>query len=191
MNAVTTPATGDRAAWRQWCRARRAEFAASSHFATAQADLQRHLADLLVQLEPELLGLYWPLSGEFALGAPTWPAALPQAFKADRRMQYRRWLQAADPGAQPPMVDECGIPCADGETVVPDVVLVPCVGYAPSGGRLGYGGGYYDRWLASHPHVTAIGVAWSGCALSDAQLGMLDHDIPLSLILTEKGVVHG
>jgi 5-formyltetrahydrofolate cyclo-ligase len=87
-------------------------------------------------------------------------------------------------------VDECGLPAPDaGPEVVPDVVLVPCVGYTRSGWRLGYGGGYFDRWLALHPHVTAVGVAWSASEIEQADWEAQPHDRPLTLIVTEAGVV--
>jgi 5,10-methenyltetrahydrofolate synthetase len=67
-------------------------------------------------------------------------------------------------------------------------VLVPCVGYTHDGHRLGYGGGYFDRWLAEHPSVTSIGIAWSGSELGADELGAQAHDQALTLIVTERGV---
>ena len=99
-------------------------------------------------------------------------------------MHYRLWN-----GTAPTAVDECGIPASDGTVVVPDVVLVPCVGYTESGFRLGYGGGFFDRWLAAHPQVCAVGVAWSGARIDDAVLAPALHDVRLTLIVTETGPI--
>ena len=85
------------------------------------------------------------------------------------------------------MVDECGIGTGDGAAALPDVVVVPCVGFTAAGHRLGYGGGYYDRWLAAHPHVVAVGVAWSNAELDLATFAPQPHDVPLSFIVTEHG----
>jgi len=65
---------------------------------------------------------------------------------------------------------------------------VPCVGFSADGYRLGYGAGYFDRWLAQHPDVTAIGVAWSGSKIDAEALDVQPHDQPLALIVTERGV---
>ncbi|MGH8798134.1 MAG: 5-formyltetrahydrofolate cyclo-ligase, partial [Caldimonas sp.] len=73
--------------------------------------------------------------------------------------------------------------------VMPDVVLVPCVGYTESGWRLGYGGGYFDRWLAAHGQVCAVGVAWSVARLDEDELVPQPHDMRLALIVTERGPV--
>ena len=88
-----------------------------------------------------------------------------------------------------PVIAAGGIASAAGPVVVPDVVLVPCVGYAAGNYRLGYGGGYFDRYLAKHPHVTTVGVAWSFTELGPEQFSAQPHDIPLTLIVTERGVV--
>jgi 5,10-methenyltetrahydrofolate synthetase len=101
-------------------------------------------------------------------------------------MHYRAWDRS-----EPTVRDECGLLSTAGAPVTPDVVLVPCLGYTRSGFRLGYGGGYYDRWLAANPHVTAVGIAWSATELSDAELAPQPHDQALMLIITEQGVVGG
>jgi 5,10-methenyltetrahydrofolate synthetase len=139
-----------------------------------------------------MLGLYWPHRAEFnavaaVTGDPTLAklrAALPFAQRTPVQMHYRAW-----DGQPPAALDERGIPTCEGAPVVPDVVLVPCVGFTASGYRLGYGGGYFDRWLAAHPGVTAIGVAWAEAEIDEASLQPQPHDLTLTLIVTERGVV--
>ena len=170
----------------------RRAFVAGSGFKAAEAALARHLTQLLTELGPRSLGLYWPHRCEFNAVAALEPLAtrsklpllLPFAHRAPIRMHYRAWDRAP-----PVLVDECGIATASGAPAVPDVVLVPCVGFSPSGCRLGYGGGYFDRWLAQHPHVTAIGVAWAAGLIDDAAFAAEPHDRPMTLIVTEHGVV--
>jgi 5-formyltetrahydrofolate cyclo-ligase len=99
-------------------------------------------------------------------------------------MHYRRW-----DGMPPTLADDCGIPCCTGVSVVPEVVLVPCLGYTAQGLRLGYGGGYFDRWLALHPGAVAVGVAWAESEIDEHALQKEPHDLALSLIVTEHGVV--
>ncbi|CAN5117491.1 hypothetical protein BH11PSE10_BH11PSE10_09090 [soil metagenome] len=96
-------------------------------------------------------------------------------------MDYRRW-----DGGPPTVADECGIPSSNGAVVIPDVVLVPCLGFTREGYRLGYGGGYFDRWLAAHPGVTSIGIAWG---IGEASFAVQAHDQALTVIVTEAGVV--
>jgi 5-formyltetrahydrofolate cyclo-ligase len=40
-------------------------------------------------------------------------------------------------------------------------VIIPMLAFDKKGNRLGYGAGYYDRFLSSHPHLTRIGIAFS------------------------------
>jgi 5-formyltetrahydrofolate cyclo-ligase len=149
------------------------------------------LAPVLRQLEPEVLGLYWAIRSEFNAvaciaadkGLGDGARALPYCTRSPRTMQYRRW-----DGTPPTLQDECGIPSTAGAVVVPDVVLVPCVGYAAGGWRLGYGGGFFDRWLAANPGVTTIGVAWSCGEMGAHEFVPEPHDRPLDLIVTERGI---
>ena len=185
-------ASPDRQGLRRRMLAERESFAAGPRSREASDALTAQLGRLLADLEPASLGLYWPLRGEFnaieALqdrqGSTKLPLALPFARRQPRAMHYRAW-----DGAPPEGVDECGLPApAIGPEVVPDVVLVPCVAFTRSGYRLGYGGGYFDRWLALHPGVAAVGIAWSQAELSEAEFAPQAHDQRLTLILTEDGV---
>ena len=181
-----------RKALRQTLLARRDEFVGGPQGAAANGALAKGLSSILIDLEPELLGVYWPIRSEFNAPAllaadtllATCPLALPFACKQPVQMHYRRWN-----GAAPTLRDECGIFTSEGAPAVPDVVLVPCLGFTRGGFRLGYGGGYFDRWLAQHPDVTAVGVAWSVGELADTAFEPHVFDQTLTLIVTENGVV--
>jgi 5,10-methenyltetrahydrofolate synthetase len=154
------------------------------------------LTETLLALEPELIGAYWPHRSEFnavlALDTdPTLaklPIALPFAQRAAQgrpaRMHFRAWDRKT-----PKLIDEVGIAASDGPEVVPDVMLVPCVGFTRAGFRLGYGGGFFDRWLAEHPHATTVGIAWAFSEIDDSVFQAQPHDLPLTIIITERGVV--
>ncbi|MZP29878.1 5-formyltetrahydrofolate cyclo-ligase [Heliobacterium undosum] len=79
-------------------------------------------------------------------------------------------------------------------TVVPvepaslDLVIVPGVAFDRQGNRLGYGAGYYDRFLPSlRPEAQKIALAFD---LQIAhQICPDDHDIPMDWIITESGVI--
>ncbi|MDQ6680886.1 MAG: 5-formyltetrahydrofolate cyclo-ligase [Pseudomonadota bacterium] len=170
----------------------RAQFAGTASANAAALALGRELRRVIAELEPQCLGLYWPRGSEFnapavfaveqGLAKPA--LALPFAHRTPPRMDYRLW-----DGEAPRALDECGIAASDGPATVPDVVVVPCVGYTESGFRLGYGGGYFDRWLAQHCPVCAVGVAWSAARLDEAVFGPQPHDIRLAFVVTERGPV--
>lgn len=68
------------------------------------------------------------------------------------------------------------------------LVLVPGLAFDPSGGRLGQGGGFYDRWLADYAGCTA---ALCRTALLLPQVPRAPHDRGVELVLTEHGPVPG
>ncbi|MFZ5765898.1 MAG: 5-formyltetrahydrofolate cyclo-ligase [Thermodesulfobacteriota bacterium] len=68
-----------------------------------------------------------------------------------------------------------------------DAVLVPGSVFDNHGGRLGYGGGYYDRFLAdAAPQALRIGLAFELQVVQ--QLPLLAHDQPLHYLVTEKTI---
>lgn len=68
-----------------------------------------------------------------------------------------------------------------------DVVLVPGSVFDPKGGRLGYGGGYYDRFLTRDaPQARRVGLAYALQML--AQVPMQAHDQYMDMIMTEREI---
>jgi len=70
---------------------------------------------------------------------------------------------------------------------VPDLVLMPLLGFDNQGTRLGYGGGYYDRTLTVLPKKPLlVGLAFAAQEL--AHIPREDHDVPLDMVITENGI---
>ncbi|MCA9776446.1 MAG: 5-formyltetrahydrofolate cyclo-ligase [Candidatus Eremiobacteraeota bacterium] len=69
-----------------------------------------------------------------------------------------------------------------------DMVLVPMLAFDKSGFRLGYGGGYYDKFLAQvRSDCLLAGVCFELGRLPK-DLPVSSHDVPLDCVVTEKGV---
>ena len=154
--------------------------------------LQEVLRVWLVGRRDKAVGAYWPIKGEFdALPALyRWAEAdeercigLPVMDKASKRLSFRMWF----PGCEMEE-DAYGIPKPkDTPLFHPSLLLVPCVGYGPKGLRLGYGGGFYDRTLATlEPRPTTVGLAFSHGFVPWLQAE--PHDVPLDALLTDEGL---
>ena len=74
--------------------------------------------------------------------------------------------------------------------VVPDIMLVPLLAFDNQNNRLGYGGGFYDRYLNkylnTHNNILTIGIAFS--FQKHHKLPVSNNDVKLNYILTEKGI---
>ncbi|MEE1013028.1 MAG: 5-formyltetrahydrofolate cyclo-ligase [Clostridia bacterium] len=68
-----------------------------------------------------------------------------------------------------------------------DLILVPGLAFDNEGYRLGYGGGYYDRYLQNF-HGVSAGLAFSACCAE--ALPRDAFDLPVSHVLTEEGGNH-
>lgn len=155
------------------------------------AELAERLLQVLDALEPETLGAYCATRGEFdplptlakwLAAHPECTLALPRVDEATKTMTFIAWV----PG-EPLRPGPYGIAEPTGDTALnPATLLVPCVGFADVGLRLGYGGGYYDRYLAGREEVYTVGLSYSCCELH--QLDMQPHDQLMDLVLTEDGL---
>ena len=67
-------------------------------------------------------------------------------------------------------------------------VIIPMVAFDKLGNRLGYGAGYYDRFLASHPHITRIGLAFACQELEEIPADATDAG--MDIIVTDTSIIH-
>lgn len=153
----------------------------------------------LVGRPETVIGAYWPIKGEFdplpalhrwkedgeLLDQPQRRRiGLPVVDKVHKTLVFHAWY----PGCRMEE-DAYGIPKPkDTEVIVPTLLFVACVGYGPGGYRLGYGGGFYDRTLATlQPRPFTVGLGFTQGFLPDFE--PQPHDIPLDAILNENGAV--
>jgi len=127
------------------------------------------------ELDPEPLGRRLIEAGH--------SLCLPVALERDTPMIFRRW----SPG-EPLETDAAGCPAPLplAEVVDPDLIIAPLLAFDDYGGRLGQGGGYYDRTFAARPDAVRVGFGYAGQAVA-GRLPMESHDIPLHGVLTEVG----
>ena len=158
--------------------------------------LQSALRVWLVGRRETSIGAYWPIKGEFdplpALyrwveGAPDGierRIGLPVADRATGQLRFHVWY----PGC-PTELDAYDIPKPkDTEEFVPELLVVPCLGYGPAGVRLGYGGGFFDRTLQSiRPRPVTVGVSYTHGFLP--LLLPTEQDFQLDAMLTEDGAM--
>jgi 5-formyltetrahydrofolate cyclo-ligase len=65
-----------------------------------------------------------------------------------------------------------------------DLILVPALAFDSDNYRLGWGGGFYDRFLAAQPRALKIGICYQNGFAAEA-LPREPHDIPLDKVITE------
>ncbi len=175
-----------KAAARKLARAKRAGL--------ASAEAPTRLAEaVLAHYAPPpgaIIAGYWPMGEEMdprplmlALASRGHPLALPVTPPRGQPLSFRAWTPGAALRPGPMGTSE---PVA-GEELRPDVLLVPLLAFDRAGRRLGYGGGYYDRTLATLPGAKAIGIAYAGQEMPEVPAGRQDFRLPL--IATEAGVI--
>ncbi len=85
-----------------------------------------------------------------------------------------------------------GIPTVNPESsnlIIPDsktLCVVPALAFDKNGTRLGYGGGYYDRYLKK-ANVTTVGLSYQKCIAE--VIPAEEHDIRITKIITENGIL--
>lgn len=151
-----------------------------------------HLEEAIGDVKGLVISCYWPFKGEpnlhpfmKSLAALGGVCALPVVVSLGKPLFFRAWSQ------ETPMtrgVWNIPVPQETAPVVVPDVVIAPLIGFDPSGYRLGYGGGFYDRTLAGITKpVRVIGVGYQSAAIPT--IFPQWHDIPMDSVITEQGRV--
>jgi 5-formyltetrahydrofolate cyclo-ligase len=194
MTFQGTDAVAAKAALRERMKAWRSRLPQHERVA-ASAAVAGHVVKLLAMKPAGIVGATLAMAEELdpapaaaGLAARGWVVSLAVMQGRTAPLLFRR----VDP-ATTFVVRVWGIPepSSDAPTVVPDVLLIPLLAFDATGARLGYGGGFYDRTLASlgaagNPPLT-IGLAFDGQRI-DA-VPTTDYDQRLNHIITPAGVL--
>jgi len=173
--------------------ARKAAFAArrAAHEAAAPGEAG-HLSQVLAGHRGVPLSGYMPIRTEIdpvpamEEAAAHGPVCVPVIEGAGLPLKFSRWtpgcaLKEGPFGAMIPERDDF---------IEPEILIVPLVAFDRNGGRLGYGGGFYDRTLemlrAKRPTL-AIGFAYAAQEMQALPLEPTDQ--PLDMLVTEAGVI--
>ena len=104
--------------------------------------------------------------------------AVPKVYGEEMKFLYLDDLNAVAKGyagIPEPIADE---PVAHDETAL---VLMPGLAFDPQGHRIGYGGGFYDKFLAAEPNHPTLALCYEFQMLP--KLDVEDHDIPVDTVL--------
>jgi len=180
-------------AWRKTERARL--IAARVALAPSVLDSWRRRMDVTLERSfPGLarcrLAFCWPIKGEYdarhlartlrSRGALT---ALPVVVAPRTPLIFREWHPGVDLAKG---VMNIPYPVGSPE-IIPQAVLLPMNGWDPQGYRLGYGGGFFDRTLASlEKRPLTIGVTYEFAKMET--IHPQPWDIPMDYVVTERGV---
>ncbi len=161
--------------------------------------LQQVMRIWLVGRTDTVIGAYWPIKGEFD-PLPALHRWKEDGELLDQPLRRRIGLPVVNPHHKtltfhvwypgcPMEEDAYNIPKPkDTDLIVPTLLFVPCLGYGPGGYRLGYGGGFYDRTLATlAPKPFTVGLGFGQGFVPDFEPE--PHDVPLDAILNEHGIV--
>lgn len=189
--------TDPRVELRRDLRARRRQLPAAERMAAALA-LPQRLRGLAVLQQPGYVAGYWAMDGELSLhallmGQPPFVYCLP-CLREDGTLGFAPW-RTGDPLCS----NRYGIPEPDlarSSQLEPEqmqCVLVPLVGFERGGGRLGAGGGYYDRSFAflnvvprpASPLLVGVGYGFQQIA----QFAPEPWDVPLDYVATEHELI--
>jgi len=150
--------------------------------------IARQLEALIAPLPNPVVSAYWPIRGEPDLRA--WMGrmhhagvrfALPVVVAPATPLEFRCWA--------PDCRMEHGVwripQPAERRLVTPTLAIAPLVGYDPGCYRLGYGGGFFDRTLASlSSRAIAVGIGYPELALPT--IFPQAFDVPMDWILVGR-----
>jgi 5-formyltetrahydrofolate cyclo-ligase len=180
----------EKAALRQQAHAARAALSAEER-ADAASAVAALFFEQIAYTPDDVIAGYWRIRDELdcqpilvRLMDSGQKVVLPVVMGADAPLDLRVW-EADQP------LYEAGFgtlaPSDLAPRAVPDVILMPLLGFDKTGTRLGYGGGYYDRTLAGlGTKPLLVGLAFAAQELN--HIPREAHDIPLDAVVTEAGV---
>ena len=150
-----------------------------------------HIKTLLEELGKCKVGSYLPFRNEISTNSIhellfllSYEISLPCIDDESKNITFRSWKMEDDL-----VENKYGIlqPKESAGEEEPEMIIVPLVGFSISGHRLGYGGGYYDRFIEAKKNTNKIITVGFGYSFQEVHNLPIDsHDQKLNWILTEK-----
>ena len=152
-------------------------------------NLDNFLSFLKINTDTKNIGGYYPLNFEidsleilYLLEKKNYNISLPKIEKKNQ-MNFLQWSSN-----EPLKINKYGIPQPiSAKIVFPDILLIPLVAYDKNLNRLGYGGGFYDRYInkiEKRKKVIKIGLAFSYQKVKIIPINQ--YDKKLDYVITEK-----
>lgn len=173
---------------RAYSKKKRALLSASA--TSAAADLTENFMEALTIIGDGSIAGYWPISTEFdvkpllqKLSCAGITVSLPAVISDQKRLVFQGWSENMQLVEGPYGTLQ---PVGSSALIAPDILMIPLLAFDSAGGRLGYGGGYYDRTLAElrkEKKVTAVGIAYAGQEIKEVPT--CSSDQRLDWIVTE------
>ncbi|MFC3695090.1 5-formyltetrahydrofolate cyclo-ligase [Chenggangzhangella methanolivorans] len=150
--------------------------------------------EIVADERPACVSLFFPVKGEIdmlplarKLSAAGVPLCLPVIVAKGEPLVFRRWRPGDVLEDRPFGLKE---PPDSAAEVEPDLLFAPLSAFDRQGGRIGYGGGFYDRTLEklrAKGAALAIGVAFAAQEVEDVPVA--EHDQRIDFVLTENGIL--
>lgn len=174
---------------------KRIEFSSSENFAPANEAIERNIEAYLrsiPSIEEKVIGAYYPVKGEvdiLGLVAKFANKAFPRlsARAEDEQMEYALIEHLGDLSRSKTF--GLMVPGEKSRAVVPDILLIPGLVFDENYNRLGYGKGYFDKFLSKivekNYNPVRIGICFDFQLLERMEVEA--HDQKMDVIITETG----
>lgn len=139
-----------------------------------------------------IIGLYYPINNELDI-APLvknlpnqrYKCSLPKLKSDHSSMDFYEWTPNVE------MVKNTFgfLEPKDTEKTMPNIIIIPLLTCDYKGNRLGYGKGFYDKYLSSHKNIIKVGFCYERL-LSKEVLPVEDHDQKIDIIFTEVQTIN-
>ena len=154
-------------------------------------NLEIHFEDILKILKKnkhinKIVGGYYPYNYEVdavkileKLEKLGYKITLPK-IREHSQMDFFSWSSK-----DPLSINKYGIPEPTSEKIMnPSILLVPLLAFDKNNNRIGYGGGFYDRYIKKNKKIISIGLAYSVQKVN--KIITNEHDMKLNFVVTNK-----